>query len=624
MFKRSFKSGKFNKVCAWLLAVFIVVTFVFSTNTGIETVYAEGDEETYKISGYNKDNNITDSNGVTISGHSFCLDGLCDGPGTSVDYTRKRLSEIDGYTKEYIKDGVQYNFDKTLTDDVKSRLMKILIRRKDIVSYVNVRNIDITGMTSSIIDRYIDGSITLNNSLASKERTYKGERKSLAAWKADYDNGLITIEELKGNIAYNIFRTYWRNEVSQDAPQRLMWMAVYPEDFRLNSIQSGAAVDPTEFTTQQKKWYTSNDPSYNPIDDEYSLWNLFYKPLFDYIDTLPDYYGMGFDAWIYMVNDGHQNVLCDAVFINANLAKVDDAGNLVDGAVFQVLDENGDEVVDEWESDGENYLTINNLEIGKEYTIIEDSTPAGYIPVSEEIKFKTSLDNGITLLSGQSDAEILSGGVIRVKNDRTYVTILKTDSDGNPIPGAKFEIRDADNKEASGGIFEDLTKSSYTLYNLMTNSDHILKELEAPDGYIANTSEISFYIDSENNVILNDTYDGVTVDSSTNTISIVNEKETTEEETTEEVTTEEVTTEEVTTEEVTTEEITTEELTTEKITSEELTTETSTDDSNVTKSEKKGTGVTTGDKAKPMKAAILLLMSLDAILGMVVFKLLKS
>ncbi len=201
-----FKSEKINKVCAWLLVFFVIMTCIVSTDAGVKTVYAEGDEVTYTISGYNKDNNITDSNGITISGHSYCLDGLCDAPGTGDVYTRVRLSELDGYTKENNGN----NFDKTLTDDVKSRLIKILIHEDDIINYLKSRrgNVDLTGMTGSIIDRYIDGTITINSSLLSKERTYNGVKKSLAEWKADYDAGLITIDELKEKIAYYIFKNY--------------------------------------------------------------------------------------------------------------------------------------------------------------------------------------------------------------------------------------------------------------------------------------------------------------------------------------------------------------------------------------------------------------------------------
>ncbi len=532
-----------------------------------------------------------------------------------------------------------------------------------------------------------------------------------------------------------------------------MWMGIYPEDVRLNAVQAFPDFDPTEYVTQQKKWYTSNDPAHSYVNDDASLWNMFYKPLFDYIDTLPDYYAMGFDAWIYVIDDGNQNIICDAVFLNVKLAKVDDAGNLVEGAVFYVEDEDGNEIVDGWESDGENYLTINNLDIGKEYTI-EESAPAGYIPVSEDIKFSISLENGITLLSGQDDAEVLTGGVIKIKNDRTFVTIVKTDSEGNPVPGAKFELRDGNNKNASEGRFDDLTKSSYTLYNLSYGPDYTLIELEAPDGYISITSKISFYIDENNRVILNDEYEGVTLDASTNTISIANKEtsvsiskreigksdelkgatleiynasdiddegnvindaapvetwvsgsdvdengditchvikaklaadndyiiretiapegysklksdirfsvsesgevtsedakledgiiivyneleevtETKEEENKEEVTTETTTQEETTetttekeTTEITTEKETTETVTTEELTTEEVTVVTSTTDTDtdVAKSKSTSTETQTGDNSKPINIALLMLLSLDTIFGMIVYKLIK-
>ncbi|MBQ8913810.1 MAG: hypothetical protein IJ054_07185, partial [Lachnospiraceae bacterium] len=297
-------------------------------------------------------------------------------------------------------------------------------------------------------------------------------------------------------------------------------------------------------------------------------------------------------AYVISTDAGVKTVHAEGGVNTVKLTIVDEDGNLLDGAEFYVVDENDADFGDWLEFNGEDYLVIDNLEADKKYTIIEDRAPDGYLPISSDITFTTDGADGITLSSGKNDAEVVDGA-IRIKYKRTSVTIVKTDSAGNSISGAKFALVDGDNKKVYVDAFEDLTKSSYTLYNLSCGSKYTLIEEQAPDGYIANTSQILFSINDNNEVELEVTYEGVSA--SANTITIVNKEKTTTETTTEEVTTEEITTETITTEEITTETVTTESLTT---------------DTDVTKSTSTNTSVATGDNSNPIYVAVLLFASL--------------
>jgi len=95
-----------------LMALLIPLFMVFSLVQAPISSLAEEESEYYTINGYNKKNIIKDSSNKTVKGYAYCLDFKVT-PPSGQQYLRTTLSEYDAYS-----------------DDVKSRLIKILVETK--------------------------------------------------------------------------------------------------------------------------------------------------------------------------------------------------------------------------------------------------------------------------------------------------------------------------------------------------------------------------------------------------------------------------------------------------------------------------------------------------------------
>ncbi|XBX09623.1 SpaA isopeptide-forming pilin-related protein [Enterocloster clostridioformis] len=138
-------------------------------------------------------------------------------------------------------------------------------------------------------------------------------------------------------------------------------------------------------------------------------------------------------------------------------------GKEIEGAKLTVTDENG-KVVDEWVSAKEPHV-IKELVAGKTYTMTEVLPAPGYV-TAESIQFTV-----------EDTAEVQK---IEMKDDVTKVEVLKTDTDGKELPGAKLSILDE-----SGKVVETWTstKEAHRI-EMLTIGNYVLHEEAAPEGYL--------------------------------------------------------------------------------------------------------------------------------------------
>lgn len=138
-------------------------------------------------------------------------------------------------------------------------------------------------------------------------------------------------------------------------------------------------------------------------------------------------------------------------------------GKEIEGAKLTVTDENG-KVVDEWVSAKEPHV-IKELVAGKTYTMTEVLPAPGYV-TAESIQFTV-----------EDTAEVQK---IEMKDDVTKVEVLKTDTDGKELPGAKLSILDE-----SGKVVETWTstKEAHRI-EMLTIGSYVLHEETAPEGYL--------------------------------------------------------------------------------------------------------------------------------------------
>jgi len=152
------------------------------------------------------------------------------------------------------------------------------------------------------------------------------------------------------------------------------------------------------------------------------------------------------------------------VVTKVEISKIDlTTGEELPGATLQIKDKEGN-VVKEWVTTDEPFY-FEKLPVG-EYTLVEVSTPDGYV-TAEEIKF-----------------EVLDTGEIQhvlMEDDITKVEISKKDiTNEKELPGATLQIKDSEGKV----VEEWITTDKPHIFEKLPVGEYILVEINAPDGYV--------------------------------------------------------------------------------------------------------------------------------------------
>ncbi len=167
------------------------------------------------------------------------------------------------------------------------------------------------------------------------------------------------------------------------------------------------------------------------------------------------------------------------------VSKEDIAGEEVEGAKIQVIDEDGN-IIDEWTSTKESH-PISGLEEGKTYTLHEETAPNGYY-VATDIEFTVSGDK-VNEYYTIVDEKIL-----------TDIEVVKIDSStGKVITGLDFAFTlyaDEECKEEITTVNADTENGTVTFENLEYGTYYI-RETQAPKGYQLSDEVIKIVIDDD-------------------------------------------------------------------------------------------------------------------------------
>lgn len=162
-----------------------------------------------------------------------------------------------------------------------------------------------------------------------------------------------------------------------------------------------------------------------------------------------------------------------------------DGGELLSGAVFQVLDE-GKKLIE-----GKTITTLNGgsgtvtLPLGK-YFLQETAAPEGYELNEELIPFEVTTNGRNT---------------VTVKNTPKTgsLTIQKADKDGKPLLGAEFKIYAAEGAARGNPIYTLITDSSgKAIKTGIPYGSYVAIESRAPEGYERDNTEHTFDIPQKN------------------------------------------------------------------------------------------------------------------------------
>ncbi|MBP1039427.1 hypothetical protein I6N95_00265 [Vagococcus sp. BWB3-3] len=173
---------------------------------------------------------------------------------------------------------------------------------------------------------------------------------------------------------------------------------------------------------------------------------------------------------------------------SAELVKKDKDGNPLEGAEFTLTlkDSVGEKTVVTSDEDGK--VVFENLAPG-EYTVTETKAAEGYILSEGSIIF--TVDE--TFLPGAGEEAVPElielGDFINYKGS---AELIKTDEDGNGLAGAEFTLRDETGQETK--VVSD--ENGNVLFDELAPGEYTVVETKAADGYLLNTTELTFTIGS--------------------------------------------------------------------------------------------------------------------------------
>ncbi|MEN1938252.1 SpaA isopeptide-forming pilin-related protein [Paenibacillus sp. 102] len=172
---------------------------------------------------------------------------------------------------------------------------------------------------------------------------------------------------------------------------------------------------------------------------------------------------------------------------NVQLLKVDQDGKKkLAGAVFVLVDEKGNQL-QEYTTDKDGLIKVNNLPFGK-YQFIEKSSPTGYILVKDPIPFNVT-ENGKTIELIAKNAQA-----------KGSLEITKVDvADGNTkLPGAEFTIYNEKGEEVVKG---KTNENGIAKFEKLPAGKYTYKETFAPEGYVVNEETFPFEIKADGEII---------------------------------------------------------------------------------------------------------------------------
>ena len=169
-----------------------------------------------------------------------------------------------------------------------------------------------------------------------------------------------------------------------------------------------------------------------------------------------------------------------------------ETGRPLAGAKFEIRTWEG-ELVERWSSTKEAYRIEGKLLAGETYLLREVSAPSGYKPMAD-VHFKVN-DYGEPLRITAENRKKEGGG-----GGRDYtIRLKKVDEEGNPLPGAAFQVEDE-----SGRSLSLLRQSEGTVFQATVKTPGILTvtELSGPEGYEKLEGEYRIQIPEKGDAVL--------------------------------------------------------------------------------------------------------------------------
>ena len=162
-------------------------------------------------------------------------------------------------------------------------------------------------------------------------------------------------------------------------------------------------------------------------------------------------------------------------------------GSKLNGATFEVIDDETGNVVSTVNSSSSYDRYIGNLTPGKVYRLNETQVPTNYEKVDGlDLRFKVDA-RGTILHPDGTPMEVQNGIYVpnRNKTQESTVTVLKVDQDKNPVANAVFALQRKENdKWVQVGDTKTSGEDGVVSWNTNDSARYRIVETQAPAGYV--------------------------------------------------------------------------------------------------------------------------------------------
>ncbi len=181
------------------------------------------------------------------------------------------------------------------------------------------------------------------------------------------------------------------------------------------------------------------------------------------------------------------------------IIKVDEGGNTItDGeATFELITyidlilggfEFKEEIVEKIETENGEIEYLLEKKNGYSYKIIEVEAPTGYVKSADEYKVNFDDANEEKTIEIKVDNEKINGAI----------KITKEDNEDVVVKGAKFGLFQAGSDAPIEEFVRETNKNGELVFNNVPYGTYVIKEIEAPEGYIKSDEGKTVIINAEN------------------------------------------------------------------------------------------------------------------------------